>query len=74
MQRLPTGRFSTSKSARFASATAPSKKTLKTKDPPTDAGGVPVEDLLLIATLVASLAKKLAVLLLRHTLAALLNN
>jgi hypothetical protein len=32
------------------------------------------EDLLLVATLVASLAKKLAVLLLRHTLAALLDD
>jgi hypothetical protein len=32
------------------------------------------EDLLLIATLVASLAKQLAVLLLRHTLATLLDN
>ena len=32
------------------------------------------EGLLLIATLVASLAEKLAVLLLRHTLAALLDN
>jgi hypothetical protein len=31
------------------------------------------EDLLLIATLVASLTKQLAVLLLAHTLAALLN-
>jgi hypothetical protein len=30
--------------------------------------------LLLVATLVTSLAKQLAVLLLRHTLAALLNN
>jgi len=30
--------------------------------------------LLLVAALVASLAKQLAVLLLRHTLAALLNN
>jgi hypothetical protein len=33
-----------------------------------------VERLLLVATLVASLAKQLAVLLLRHALAALLNN
>jgi hypothetical protein len=32
------------------------------------------EDLLLITTLVARLAKELAVLLLRHTLAALLDN
>ena len=32
------------------------------------------KDLLLIATLVASLTKKLAVLLLGHTLATLLNN
>jgi hypothetical protein len=32
------------------------------------------EGLLLIATLVASLTEKLAVLLLRHTLATLLNN
>jgi hypothetical protein len=32
------------------------------------------EDLLLIATLVASLTKQLAVLLLRHTLTALLDN
>jgi len=32
------------------------------------------EDLLLVATLVTSLAKQLAVLLLRHTLAALLDD
>jgi hypothetical protein len=32
------------------------------------------KDLLLVATLVASLAQKLAVLLLRHTLAALLDD
>lgn len=37
-------------------------------------GRVVQKDLLLIATLVASLAKKLAVLLLRHALAALLND
>jgi hypothetical protein len=38
------------------------------------AGHGAIGRLLLVATLVASLAKQLAVLLLRHTLAALLNN
>lgn len=42
-------------------------------NPPLQAGFC-FEDLLLIATLVASLTKQLAVLLLRHTLTALLDN
>ncbi len=47
----------------------------KQREPRTETGaGLAVKNLLLVAALVASLAKQLAVLLLRHTLAALLDN
>ena len=47
---------------------------LKQREPRTNCAGLAVKNLLLVATLVASLAKKFTVLLLRHTLAALLDN